>query len=340
MRKYDDYTRDDFLDDAFFIGHVKYPTTESNRQWDDWLARKPANEGAYREAFFFLKNLMSLERLQPTPSEVDRIFNKIEKQNAFNTRKRWRRRIQHWSIGSVAASVLLAIAFYWYAHAMIRMQTGNGQMLSLTLPDSTVVQLNANSSLRYHRAWNLLNKREVWVNGEVLLRVKHLNKSPDHIRAGEHFTAYTKQLAVEVLGTTFNIRERRGETEVSLLQGKLAVKDLQGKHRTKFLKSGELIRYRAGAFTEKEKLTQQASTPAAWTGKELDTHDVTVATIMEMYQDLYGKTLVVRDPHLLQKRIDGKLPLTSERSIIYALANILDAEITFTTDTVYLKPKK
>jgi hypothetical protein len=57
----------------------------------------------------------------------------------------------------------------------------------ITLPDNSLVTLNANSSISYHRAWAWQNIREVWVSGEVYLNVTHLNTDPTHIKTRKSF---------------------------------------------------------------------------------------------------------------------------------------------------------
>lgn len=340
MEKYRAYTKNDFLDDPDFIRHVKYPEEDLADQWNDWLAQRPPNEEAYREAVFLLRGMLGTERLQPGILYADRLFADIKGTIALNDRKNRKRKIIKWSLSGIAATFLLLLTAFWYLQSMINIQTGNGELLSATLPDKSMVQLNANSSIRYHRAWKLLGKREVWMSGEVLFDVKHLNKNPREINEGERFTTYSGDIAIEVLGTKFNVKNRRKEISVALLDGKVNVRSLDGKGRSRSLKPGELIRYRKGNFTAIEKTAAQNAKPTSWINKEVVAFNMQVADLVEEYRNVYGKEIVVTDTSLLTKRIDGKLSTRSEESIVYTLANILDATIRYGRDTIYLDSKQ
>jgi ferric-dicitrate binding protein FerR (iron transport regulator) len=71
------------------------------------------------------------------------------------------------------------------------------------LPDNSTVILNANSSLRYQENWEAELLREVWVDGEAFFSVVHTH---NHQRFRVNVT---DDLKVEVLGTEFNVKDRR-----------------------------------------------------------------------------------------------------------------------------------
>jgi len=51
-----------------------------------------------------------------------------------------------------------------------------------------------------------------------------LNKKPTEILDSERFVVHTPSLAVQVLGTVFNVKERKNKSNVLLISGSVAVK--------------------------------------------------------------------------------------------------------------------
>lgn len=121
----------------------------------------------------------------------------------------------------VAASIALLISFGTLA--VFRFYTKNvvclaGDQTMAYLPDGSVVQLNAKSSLSFHPLWWKM-KREVNLNGEGFFKVKH----------GEKFTVVSSLGTTSVMGTSFNIFARDNDYEVTCLTGKVRVLSLINK---------------------------------------------------------------------------------------------------------------
>lgn len=96
------------------------------------------------------------------------------------------------------------------------MQTPNGCLYQLILPDGSHVWLNAASSIRYPAAFPD-NKRMVEVSGEAYFDIAKDDKKP--------FIVTAKGMEVQVLGTAFNIMAYADEDAVktTLVQGAVKV---------------------------------------------------------------------------------------------------------------------
>ena len=82
----------------------------------------------------------------------------------------------------------------------------------ITLPDGSIVTINADSRLEYDKkSWS--NKRAVFLYGEGFFEVEK----------GSKFVVYTDAGQVEVLGTSFNIFIRGNEMDVICETGKVRV---------------------------------------------------------------------------------------------------------------------
>lgn len=102
-----------------------------------------------------------------------------------------------------------------------------------TLPDGTVVTLNKNSRLQYPSRF-VDSVRQVQLEGEAFFEVHRDSAHPFLIR--------TDEVEVRVLGTSFNLRHRNGETKVVVETGLVQVS-----HRSKQvkLKAGEQVKVRS-----------------------------------------------------------------------------------------------
>lgn len=339
MEKYTSYSTQDFLDDLDFVRFAKQPDRDDLGNWHAWRAGNPENAAAYDAALAYLQTLYGITRIQPDPLFADHLFRDIEQGIAGNRRKRRNHIIRLWAAAAGAAAVALVVTAAWYYQSMIVIQTGSGVLQTVVLPDSSTVQLNANSSVAYRRAWNWLSKREVYTSGEALLEVRHLNKDTADIRAGERFTAYTGDLAVEVLGTKFNLKNRDNKITVSLLEGRIALRNRKYAGETKILAPGDVVVDGIQGFRKLNADKKAAQQKVAWTQKTLTGENLAVADLINEFRYIYGKEIIVSDTALLNRKIDGRISLNSQESIIYTIANILQANIRIGKDTIYLDPK-
>lgn len=84
----------------------------------------------------------------------------------------------------------------------------------ITLPDSSIVWLNANACLCYPREFSE-QVRQVEIKGEAFFEVRKDEKKP--------FIVQTDGIGIRVLGTTFNVDAEPEKTEITLLTGKIGL---------------------------------------------------------------------------------------------------------------------
>lgn len=146
-----------------------------------------------------------------------RIWKEITRKCWTNSETSYRRRTLFIRYGAVAASLfLVGILSFWLientSNLYIEHYAEKGQSFSVLLPDSSLVWLNAETSIKYSKNFN--KKREVILEGEAFFDVKHLNEIP--------FEVYFQDAVVEVKGTTFNIKTYpHTPAEISLVTGKI-----------------------------------------------------------------------------------------------------------------------
>ncbi|MEI6677188.1 MAG: FecR domain-containing protein [Mariniphaga sp.] len=114
---------------------------------------------------------------------------------------------------AIAASLLLLVGltgfFRFYTKTI---STPAGQHLTVYLPDSSLIELNAESAVKYHPYWFRVS-RTITLNGEAFFKVVR----------GNTFRVVSDQGETTVLGTSFNIFSRDNEYRVTCFTGKVGV---------------------------------------------------------------------------------------------------------------------
>ncbi len=338
LEKYNQYTVEQFLEDDAFIELVRHQAPDATAQWNEWIQLQPPALQAFYDARAWLATVLAAERITPATDFSKRLLEDINRQIQQNDRRRTLIRRISTSAAAIAATVCLFLAGYWYYYSKVTIATDYAETRVVTLPDNSVVTLNAHSSLSWYRAWRWRGERTVWLEGEALFRVNHLNHDTTAIKPSERFTAWVKNVSVEVLGTSFNIRQRRNEIEVALLEGKIRVKNWRGPDSAIILRPGEVIRY-TGDLPRMNTVSRLTNQPKAWVDRKIVATGMTVQDIIDHYEDTYGDTILLTNPALGAKRIDGTMSLSNKDDVLYMLAHILNANIRRAGTRIYLEPK-
>lgn len=170
-----------------------------------------------------------------------------------------------------------------------------GQRAELTLADGTNVWLNANTTLKYPSRFSG-SKREVELDGEAYFSVEH---DPNHA-----FIAHTKQYAVKVLGTEFNVSAYSDNMlfETSLVKGEVEVFSL---------KTNEFVKLSAGnrVFLENGKLIIapiRHFSHFLWKNGLISFENERMETILEKLRLYYDVNIEVKNKKILDLRYTGK----------------------------------
>ncbi|MDF2192123.1 FecR domain-containing protein [Paraflavitalea sp. CAU 1676] len=123
---------------------------------------------------------------------------------------------------AAAAILLLLLPLWWFlkpspvqppANSIAyTATTGAGEIKPVTIPDGTAITLHHNSTITYSTGFNQLD-RAVQLRGEAYFDVTHNTQLP--------FTISIADLTIQVVGTSFNVRDitPSGNIEVQVLSG-------------------------------------------------------------------------------------------------------------------------
>lgn len=303
----------------------------------NWLKEDPRHE----EIFYFHLSKHEMESPQYLP-EVDLKIAEYEKFlrgeirlprfNVDNYAKddRNHSRLMSYKWWCLAACFLLLVsASFYFLNDSIFYKTysaGKGMIRSVTLEDGSTVTLNANSSIKVFRNFLEHENREVWIKGEAFFEV---TRKSDLMK----FIVHTKNFDVEVLGTKFNINNRRCKSEVMLEEGKvkLVAKDKE----PLFMKPGEQVSVsdQNGDF---EKQIAKPERYEAWRNNMLVFENTPLSEVAKIIQDYYGVQVVVNDPLLSARQFTGTLPNNDLNIILLALKTSYKINVEQKGDRIFL----
>jgi len=270
---------------------VLTPSAELNNYWKNWNEKHPEHISIVNQAKQLVLSLQTQEDTAPNMLQQE-VWSKIKpvlQEDALLSVNRWKIIPLRLGIAASLVAVLLAGVFLLshYLSATTNYQTAYGETKEITLPDGSTVMLNANSTLRFASDWQLAEVREVWLEGEAFFDVRQIPLSTDgNVRLP--FVVHSQNMDVEVLGTTFNVKDRQEYSEVVLNTGKVNVTPQMDQQTAPIAMSpGDRLAYSA---SEQAWRIQQINPeiPTAWRHQELIFDEMRLKEIAQLLEDVYG----------------------------------------------------
>jgi transmembrane sensor len=318
----------DFVLDEYFQTWVFDPSGSSNSFWQSWLEEYPHKLGEIQEARSILLQF-NFSNHNLKAEEVSKLWNQIRSVDHKNlSRKSFIPKVFVWYSATAAVLLIGFTSFFWLAEEPVReYKTAFGETKTITLPDSSTVILNSNSSLRISAVWKNKSEREVWLSGEAFFSVIHkINDQPFKVRTKEN-------IAIEVLGTTFNVYDRN-QTKIVLNSGsiQLSLPTVQADEKV-FMKPGELVEY-----DEKKYIKRQVDPKVytAWTEHNLILNHTSLTELIRMIKDNYGLDVEVKE-HLLDQTISGSMPISNAENLLQQIAKAFRLKIVKEENRIYMR---
>ncbi|WP_291150264.1 FecR family protein [Flavobacterium sp. UBA7680] len=195
----------------------------------------------------------------------------------------------------IAASILLISTLGWLGYSyfenksntLIQIYASNST-LNDTLPDGTTVTLNKNSSLSYVSKFKG-KTRPVTLKGEAFFHV-----SPDKTKP---FIITINDVTVQVVGTSFNVKNKNGKTIVDVETG--IVKVSKNKDQVE-LRHGEKVVI-ADHKPELLKSTSKGRLYNYYRNKELVCDETPLQDLVEALNEIYDVNIIIKNPSLKEK---------------------------------------
>ena len=324
------------LMDDCFQAWVKHPTPELNRYWEEYLRQHPDEQPLVERARQVLQHL-SFAKSEAIGREgiLQRALNQAgAASHPIAPLRPW---LSWYRGAAVLVGALLVTAAYWYTLPATQVHTtAYGESERVVLPDGSTVVLNANSTLRYPQQWDEQRPRQVELTGEAFFSVTHQANQ-------QKFIVRTNNLAIEVLGTEFNVNHRRGETEVVLAQGEIRL-DWQpapitaASHQPLLLKPGECV-----VFSEDERAaTKKVVNPevySSWTDQRWLFEQTPLTEVFAMIEDNYGYRVVAEPATLADKVFTAEIADAQLDLLLSFLSESFNLEITKGSRVITLRQR-
>lgn len=323
-------TLEDLLEDTAFQKWATGTDDETAPFWEAWKKQDPEREAMVEKAIAIIRGIPF--QITETPLEKRMIEAEWKKLHAHTVKRspglrsgpeskrlRVNPGIRRLRIAAGLALLILAgfLLEYFVLNPVIEYRTPYGQQLLVVLPDSSEVQLNANTTLTFRKR----NPRKVRLDGEAFFDVR---KKP---ASGANFMVLTNDLTVEVLGTAFNVIEKENKTEVVLEEGSIKLNLNRKFEPDLYMEPGDLVTFSAQEMQIVEKRQVQTNKVTSWKDGVLEFEDVALTEIMERIETIYGWKAVYYNESLKSRKISLGLPSEDLESALLILSKTMGMKI-------------
>jgi transmembrane sensor len=341
---YSAYTVEDFISDPYFRRWVENPDQSCHEFWQAFMQQHPEKISLLEEAREIVL-FLSFDVIQPAlPDQQmvkDNIFRQIrgEKPATFPKPPAYSWFTQALSgkmylKAAVFAGIALAVIVILYrtVYQTTSIHTHYAQTRVFSLPDGSVVTLNANSTLRYTGNWAKSHVREVWLSGEAFFQVQ---KKPEWENA--RFIVHTGEVQVEVLGTSFNVNNRRGKVQVVLNTGKVTLKPAGNLQDSLMMAPKDLVEFTAEkkVFVKKQVNPEEHS---SWRKNKLIFNETPLYEIAQLLEDNYGMNVQFATPGLHNRRFTGSIPNQNIDLLLSVLSQSMNIQMIKNNQTIRIQP--
>ncbi|WP_138478399.1 FecR family protein [Dyadobacter bucti] len=343
---YKEFSANDFALDHYFNEWVRFPTPEKNQFWELWLAEHPEKKEEIEIAREIIYTIY-LPAPQLDSDQSRQLWENIQRRNREeeqvidDTRVLPIIRKREWfGFQYVAASITLLIglsALFWFyssnkENKTVSYHTPFGEIKILTLPDSSKVFLNANSTLTFGSKWDKSADREVTLKGEAFFEVTR-----KHGRGNAKFRVHSGGLRVEVLGTQFNVYNRHEKVKVVLEEGsvQLSAPETNGKVR---MKPGELVEYTA-SNTGLIPTQIDPSRYSGWIKHELAFDDAPLMEVARSIEDILNLKIKFEDNSYQVLPFTGTLSFANPDELLTVLSKSFNIKITRSENVILFHKK-
>ncbi|MBT1698761.1 FecR domain-containing protein [Fulvivirgaceae bacterium PWU4] len=333
MKDIEHYTLEDLIQDRSFIEYVEKSNAESISFWEAQRTGHPDKRQMFDAAAWVIKGPTFNRKTLPDQvvnAEWQRLSDAINRGAQQNTSPWYRYR---WAASVAALAFLATFVWLFVLNRDITHATAFGEIAEVSLPDGSSVMLNANSRLSYAASWADDEPREVWLTGEAFFEVKKRNT------ADGRFIVHSKNTRVEVLGTSFNVNNRKQETTVVLNTGRVALQKDDDRDTVRvMMKPGDLVTL-SPVTNRVKKQRVNPEIYSSWKDHKFIFDNTPLYEVAILIEENYGKEVLIREESLKNRVLSGEIPVPSIDVLLEALSRSFDIKVTQKDNQIILEKK-
>lgn len=341
--EYNNYSVEDFISDESFQRYCLYQNERDIQFWEHWKKDHPHKQDDIGEAEFIVRSLQTRninDNVLAYESRKQTIRDRLEdaiNQKPLHHSQPWRTLLLSAASVTFFICVIAAIVYTQYDDSVAEKSTVQylekvnkpGLRSTFQLADGTIVQLNANSRLRYPASFADLDTRDLELEGEAFFEVAHDPSKPFTVRSGD--------LKTTALGTSFNVRSYDDHpVSVALVTGKVKVTTgISDKSQEVFLKSGEGAELSIDdgilstfTFDRKEYLS--------WKDGTLYFQQAQENSVVEKLERWYGISIILTNSSPKKWGYNGEFKNKSLKEVLMSISFAMDFDYTIKGDTVLI----
>ena len=226
---------EELASDDTFIQWVQSKGNNQSNFWVSWESENPDKTELMSEAKSLVLSLNFKDSSADKQIE-DKIWAEVDRstKDPKSGESDFRSVLKY--LATTAAILILFFVFKFTFPETTVIESERAEKITHTLPDQSIVQLNAESSIHYKdRNWD--NNRSLELEGEAFFEVE----------SGSNFDVQTSSGTVQVIGTSFNIYDREDQFEVSCITGMVRVIEKKSGDEL-ILSQGERVKLVNGSF--------------------------------------------------------------------------------------------
>ena len=294
------------------------------------------------------KTLMSLAKVYNL-GQLVRTYTEKEVEDAWKktcarfgvaprARKPLKRQWVFWAM-AVAIALLVAVNLALVLNAPVAgtdkaiiLTSQQGKFVKYTLPDSTVVTLNHNSSLEFPLAFNG-DERRVKLNGEGYFDVARDEEKPFIVETG-------KEIQIKVLGTEFNLQSFSSDdiVQVSLISGSVEISRNGVADFSYIMHPSERFTCNVSNWEMKVE-TLKGITGVEWMSNKLVFMDTTLKEVARQISNHFGVQVIIEEEGLNSIRFSGSFDNRDLGTVLSYMEQTCGIKTMITPDGITLKRK-
>ncbi len=291
------------------------------KELQGWKAENSEHLKIYEECKLIFDKALSEGNVQPN---TDAAWLKLSMRiSASNKRRTPVLKLWHYAVAATIAIMLLGSFWVYPQFSTYFGSEDRSKWLSvinkdddpktIQMPDGSTIILSANTEIKYPEKFD---KRSVEIKGEAFFKVVYNPKKP--------FKVLSDKTEIEVLGTSFNVRQKNNEVFVMVENGKVNF-SAEGQAPILLL-SGKGAVYNSLSKKISPRINQNAS---AWSTKSFRFQNTPVNEIISTLSDVYALKIEVSSESLLKCEFNGVFDNIAPENILHALSFSMGAKLSF-----------